>query len=81
MDWINCCNRIDTAQTYRNEEEVGQGIKESGEKVWLTTKWSGTDNKSIRESINDSLTKVCYYFFPPHLEVLMMKELIRGLRE
>lgn len=29
----------DTAQIYGNESETGEGIKESGEKPWVTTKW------------------------------------------
>ena len=51
----------DTAQSYRNEEEAGQAIASSGlkrEEVFITTKFSGRDNLSIAESIQDSLKKV-----------------------
>ncbi|KDE06711.1 hypothetical protein MVLG_03057 [Microbotryum lychnidis-dioicae p1A1 Lamole] len=51
-------NHLDTAQIYRNESEVGDGLKASGlerKDVWVTTKWSGKDGKGIRASINESL--------------------------
>ncbi|KAL8277364.1 hypothetical protein RQP46_010204 [Phenoliferia psychrophenolica] len=54
-------NHIDTAQTYGNETEVGDGIRESGldrKDIWLTTKWSGTDGKGIQQSIHESLEKL-----------------------
>lgn len=43
---------------YGNEVQAGQAIKESGlgrGDVYITTKWSGTDGKGPRESIQDSL--------------------------
>lgn len=46
---------------YHNEEEVGQAIKESGlsrKDYWLTTKWSGIDNKGAKQSMNESLEKL-----------------------
>lgn len=46
---------------YRNEEEVGQALKESGlsrADVWITTKWSGVDGKSPRQSMEESLEKL-----------------------
>jgi len=57
---------IDTAQAYRNEEEVGQAIKESAlprEQIWVTTKWSGFPwgdgaSKSPEDSIAESLQKL-----------------------
>ncbi|ODN75577.1 hypothetical protein, variant 2 [Cryptococcus amylolentus CBS 6039] len=54
-------DHIDTAQIYGNETEVGQAIKESGlsrKDIWVTTKWSGVDNKSPRQSILESLEKL-----------------------
>lgn len=51
-------NHIDSAQTYRNEAECGKAIREadlSREDLWVTTKWSGSDNKGIRQSLNESL--------------------------
>ncbi|ORY23710.1 NADP-dependent oxidoreductase domain-containing protein [Naematelia encephala] len=54
-------DHLDTAQTYRNEEEVGQAIKESGlarKELWITTKWSGTDDKGPAQSCSESLEKI-----------------------
>ena len=54
-------DHIDTAQTYRNETEAGLGIKHSGlsrKEIWVTTKWSGTDGKGIRQSCMESLEKL-----------------------
>ncbi|KZS91439.1 Aldo/keto reductase [Sistotremastrum niveocremeum HHB9708] len=49
-------NHIDTAQLYRNEEETGVAIRESGlsrDEIYVTTKYSGF--KDIETSIQDSL--------------------------
>ena len=46
---------------YRNEEEVGQAIKELGlarKDFWLTTKWSGVDGKQPKQSCAESLEKL-----------------------
>ncbi|WVQ85123.1 hypothetical protein IAT38_007288 [Cryptococcus sp. DSM 104549] len=54
-------DHLDTAQVYRNEEEVGQALKESAlarKEVWITTKWSGVDDKGPRQSIEESLEKL-----------------------
>ncbi|KIR62580.1 oxidoreductase [Cryptococcus bacillisporus CA1873] len=54
-------DHIDTAQIYHNEEEVGQAIKESGlsrNELWVTTKWSGVEEKGARQSIKESLDKL-----------------------
>ncbi|OCF43089.1 oxidoreductase [Kwoniella heveanensis CBS 569] len=54
-------DHIDTAQVYRNEEEVGIALKESGlarKDFWLTTKWSGVDDKDPETSIKESLEKL-----------------------
>ncbi|KAI5478666.1 NADP-dependent oxidoreductase domain-containing protein [Pseudohyphozyma bogoriensis] len=54
-------DHIDTAQTYRNEAEVGQGIKEaalSRKDLWVTTKWTKVDGKGIDQSVHESLEKL-----------------------
>jgi diketogulonate reductase-like aldo/keto reductase len=51
----------DTAQAYRNEEEAGQAIHESGlarEDIFVTTKYSAVDGLDIQTSIHESLKKV-----------------------
>ncbi|KAJ3534654.1 hypothetical protein NMY22_g6829 [Coprinellus aureogranulatus] len=51
-------SHIDTAQAYRNEEETGKAIRESGlarEEVYITTKYSGLNKADIEDSIKDSL--------------------------
>jgi hypothetical protein len=51
----------DTAQVYRNEEEVGRALRESGlarEDVYITTKYWGINGMDIGTSIHDSLKKV-----------------------
>ncbi|SCV67033.1 BQ2448_5679 [Microbotryum intermedium] len=56
-------NHLDTAQIYKNESEVGEGLQASGlerKDVWVTTKWSGKDGKGIRASINESLEFLKY---------------------
>lgn len=49
---------IDTALAYGNENEVGQGIKDSGvprEEIWVTTKLDNTWHKRVTEGIDSSL--------------------------
>ena len=51
----------DTAQAYRNEEEAGKAIRESGlarQDIYITTKFSGRDGLGIEESIQNSLKNV-----------------------
>ncbi|KAJ8487792.1 hypothetical protein ONZ51_g3947 [Trametes cubensis] len=51
-------SHIDTAQSYRNEEEAGKAIRESGlarEDLYITTKFSGRDGLDIETSIKNSL--------------------------
>ena len=46
---------------YRNEEEVGEAIKNLGlprKDLWITTKWSGVDGKGARQSCEESLKKL-----------------------
>ena len=56
----------DTAQAYRNEEEAGTAIRESGlarQDVYITTKFSGRDGLRIEESIQNSLKNVRLHLF------------------
>jgi glycerol 2-dehydrogenase (NADP+) len=49
---------IDTAWNYRNEIEVGQGIKDSGvprEQIWITTKLDNPWHHKAREGFEESL--------------------------
>lgn len=51
-------SHVDTAQAYQNEAEAGKAIRESGlarEDIYITTKFSGLNNKDIEDSIKDSL--------------------------
>jgi diketogulonate reductase-like aldo/keto reductase len=44
--------------------EAGQGIRDTGlkrEQLWITTKWSGVDDKPVRQSCLESLEKVCVH--------------------
>lgn len=55
---------LDTAQSYRNEVEAGQALKESGlsrSDVFITTKYSGLDGLDIPTSIQNSLKNVRMY--------------------
>ena len=54
---------IDTAQMYRNEEGVGQGVRDSGigrENVWITTKLTGGDHgyDAAMRSLDESLKRL-----------------------
>ncbi|KII85495.1 hypothetical protein PLICRDRAFT_69888, partial [Plicaturopsis crispa FD-325 SS-3] len=51
-------SHVDTAQSYGNEAEAGKALRDSGlarEDVFITTKFSGRDNLTIRQSIENSL--------------------------
>ncbi|KAJ3563985.1 hypothetical protein NP233_g8589 [Leucocoprinus birnbaumii] len=51
-------SHVDTAQSYRNEEEAGKAIRESGlsrNEIYITTKYSGTNGLDIETSIQNSL--------------------------
>ena len=59
----HCERNADTAQGYRNEEEAGQAIRESGlarKDLFITTKFSGRDGLGIEESIQNSLKFVSF---------------------
>ncbi|KAI0053925.1 Aldo/keto reductase [Auriscalpium vulgare] len=51
-------DHVDTAQAYRNEEEAGKALRESGlarKDVFITTKYSGLGGLDIETSIQNSL--------------------------
>lgn len=52
---------IDTAAMYQNEEEVGKAIKDSGvsrDKLFITTKLWGTQQRNPKAALNDSLKRL-----------------------
>lgn len=52
---------IDTASRYKNEEQVGEGIRESGvprEEVFVTTKLWNADHHDPEGALNESLKKL-----------------------
>ncbi|KAF5391006.1 hypothetical protein D9757_004061 [Collybiopsis confluens] len=54
-------NHVDTAQSYRNEQEAGQAIRESGlsrSDIFITTKYSGLNGLDIKTSIQNSLNNL-----------------------
>lgn len=57
----NGYRHIDTAAIYGNEEEVGQGIKDSGvprSEIFVTTKLWNKDQRNAEEALNTSLAKL-----------------------
>jgi diketogulonate reductase-like aldo/keto reductase len=57
----NGFTHIDTAQAYRNEEETGIALKETGlsrSDVFVTTKYSGSNGLDIPTSIQNSLNSL-----------------------
>jgi hypothetical protein len=60
---------------YRNEEEVGRALRESGlarRDVYITTKYSGLNGLDIETSIHNSLKMVCAPILSPSPPLLMM---------
>lgn len=60
---LMCRLATDTAQAYRNEEEAGKAIRESGlprKDLYITTKFSGRDGLDIETSIQNSLKYVSH---------------------
>ncbi|KAF8607970.1 Aldo/keto reductase [Ceratobasidium sp. AG-I] len=52
---------VDTAYDYKNEVEVGQGIKASGvprEEIFLTTKLPNTQHGTVQNALNESLANL-----------------------
>ncbi|EGW31833.1 uncharacterized protein SPAPADRAFT_62446 [Spathaspora passalidarum NRRL Y-27907] len=57
----NGYRHIDTAAIYKNEEYVGEAIKDSGiprEEIYVTTKLWNTDHKRAKEALETSLKKL-----------------------
>lgn len=57
----NGYRHIDTAAIYGNEEEVGQGIKDSGvprKEIFVTTKLWNSNHKKAAEALDTSLSKL-----------------------
>ncbi|CAK7898090.1 glycerol 2-dehydrogenase (NADP(+)) [[Candida] anglica] len=57
----NGYRHIDTAAIYGNEEEVGQGIRDSGvprSEIYVTTKLWNKDQRNAEEALNTSLKKL-----------------------
>ena len=68
----------DTAQGYKNEEETGKGIRESGmprEDLYITTKFSGRDELSIPEAFEQSIKKVSTLMLYSSLLILNIQTL------
>ncbi|KAH9177646.1 Aldo/keto reductase [Lactarius sanguifluus] len=70
-------NHIDTAQSYRNEEEAGIAVRESGlarQDIFITTKYSGLNGLDIETSIQNSLKNLgveyvdLYLIHPPKIK-------------
>ncbi|KAF9479131.1 Aldo/keto reductase [Pholiota conissans] len=63
-------SHVDTAQSYRNETEAGQAIKESGlarDEIFITTKYSGLNGLDIETSIKDSLKNLGVHYIDLYL--------------
>ncbi|KAK7677794.1 hypothetical protein QCA50_019226 [Cerrena zonata] len=57
----NGYRHIDTAARYRNEEEIGMAIKDSGvprEEIFITTKLWNADHKIVPQALDTSLQKL-----------------------
>jgi len=67
----NGYTHIDTATAYENENEVGQGIKDSGvarESFFLTTKLNNNDHLKVQEALEYSLKQLGV----PYLDLWLM---------
>jgi glycerol 2-dehydrogenase (NADP+) len=63
---------IDTAQAYKNEREVGEGIKESGiprDQIWVTTKLDHRWHHRVNEAVDQSLEVMGLDYFDLYLMV------------
>ncbi|KAE9409517.1 Aldo/keto reductase [Gymnopus androsaceus JB14] len=71
---------LDGAQLYRNEESLGDGVKQSGiarEKVFITTKLAETPDGAIKSTLETSLKKLGVDYvdlFLIHSPAVAMKE-------
>jgi len=68
---------IDTATAYKNEKEVGEGIKLSGvprEEIFLTTKLNPTDMRHPKAALDNSLKQLD----TPYLDLCACSVLLRS---
>ena len=69
---------IDTALAYGNEEEVGQGIRDSGvprEEIWITTKLDNPWHHRVEDGITSSLRSLGVDYVDLYLMVSKSEQL------
>src|SRR5882757_11221810 len=72
---------IDTALAYGNEEEVGQGIRDSGvprEEIWITTKLDNPWHHRVGDGITSSLRSLGVDYVDLYLMVSKSEQLHRN---
>ena len=72
---------IDTALAYRNEEEVGQGLRDSGvprEEIWITTKLDNPWHHRVEDGITSSLRSLGVDYVDLYLMVSKSERLHRN---
>jgi glycerol 2-dehydrogenase (NADP+) len=72
---------IDTALAYGNEEEVGQGIRDSGvprEEIWITTKLDNPWHHRVEDGITSSLRSLGVDYVDLYLMVSKSERLRRN---
>ena len=72
---------IDTALAYGNEEEVGQGIRDSGvprEEIWITTKLDNPWHHRVEDGITSSLRSLGVDYVDLYLMVSKSERLHRN---
>ena len=72
---------IDTAFAYGNEEEVGQGIRDSGvprEEIWITTKLDNPWHHRVEDGITSSLRSLGVDYVDLYLMVSKSERLRRN---
>jgi glycerol 2-dehydrogenase (NADP+) len=72
---------IDTALAYGNEEEVGQGIRDSGvprEEIWITTKLDNPWHHRVEDGITSSLRSLGVDYVDLYLMVSKSEQLHRN---
>ena len=72
---------IDTALAYGNEEEVGQGIRDSGvprKEIWITTKLDNPWHHRVEDGITSSLKSLGVDYVDLYLMVSKSEQLHRN---
>ena len=72
---------IDTALAYGNEDEVGQGIRDSGiprEEIWITTKLDNPWHHRVEDGITSSLRSLGVDYVDLYLMVSKSEQLHRN---